>query len=82
MRSGEPDALDRMVAISYANLATDLLLKKDFGKMVALREGKYTTVPIDTLTQGVKRVDVEELYDAENYRPKVAHLMGKPMFLY
>jgi 6-phosphofructokinase 1 len=58
------------------------LLKKDFGKMVALREGKYTTVPIDTLTQGVKRVDVEELYDAENYRPKVAHLMGKPMFLY
>ncbi|MBI3586638.1 MAG: ATP-dependent 6-phosphofructokinase [Ignavibacteriales bacterium] len=82
MRSGEPDALDRMVAISFANLATDLALKKDFGKMVALREGKYTTVPIDTLTQGLKRVDVNELYDAENYRPKVAHLLGKPMFLY
>lgn len=82
MRSGEPDALDRMVAISFANLATDLALKKEFGKMVALREGKYTTVPIDTLTQGVKRVDVEELYDVERYRPKVAHLLGKPMFLY
>jgi 6-phosphofructokinase 1 len=82
MRSGEPDALDRMVAISYANLATDLALKKDFGKMVALREGKYTTVPIETLTQGLKRVDVDELYDAERYRPKVAHLLNKPMFLY
>ncbi len=82
MRSGEPDALDRMVAISYANLATDLAVRKDFGKMVALREGKYTTVPIDTLTQGVKRVDVAELYDSEQYRPKVAHLLGKPMFLY
>ncbi len=82
MRSGEPDALDRMVATSYANLATDLALKKEFGKMVALREGKYTTVPIETLTQGVKRVDVAELYDSENYRPKVAHLLGKPMFLY
>ena len=82
MRSGEPDALDRMVAISYANLATDLALKKEFGKMVALREGKYTTVPIETLTQGLKRVDVGELYDVENYRPKVAHLLGKPMFLY
>jgi ATP-dependent phosphofructokinase / diphosphate-dependent phosphofructokinase len=82
MRSGEPDALDRMVAISYANLATDLTLKKETGKMVALREGKYTTVPIETLTQGLKRVDVSELYDAENYRPKVAHLLGKPMFLY
>jgi len=82
MRSGEPDALDRMVAISYANLATDLALKHEFGRMVALREGKYTTVPIETLTQGLKRVDVAELYDAENYRPKVAHLLGKPMFLY
>jgi 6-phosphofructokinase 1 len=82
MRSGEPDALDRMVATSYANLATDLALKKDFGKMVALQEGKYTTVPIETLTQGLKRVDVAELYDSENYRPKVAHLLGKPMFLY
>jgi 6-phosphofructokinase 1 len=82
MRSGEPDALDRMVAISFANLATDLALKKEYGKMVALREGKYTTVPIETLTQGVKRVDVEELYDAQQYRPKVAHLLGKPMFLY
>ena len=82
MRSGEPDALDRMVAISYANIATDLALKKKSGQLVALREGKYTSVPIETLTQGVKRVDIGELYDAENYRPKVAHLLGKPMFLY
>jgi len=27
-------------------------------------------------------VDVRELYDAEQYRPKVRHVMGKPMFLY
>ena len=82
MRSGEPDALDRMAAISYASLATDLALKKEYGKMVALREGKYTTVPIETITQGVKRLDVDELYDIHQYRPKVAHLLGKPMFLY
>ncbi|HWP81516.1 MAG TPA: ATP-dependent 6-phosphofructokinase [Bacteroidota bacterium] len=82
MRSGEPDALDRMVAFSYASLATDLALKKEFGKMVALREGKYTTVSIDVITQGVKRVDVDALYDADQYRPKVSHLLGKPMFLY
>jgi 6-phosphofructokinase 1 len=82
MRSGEPDALDRMVATSYANLATDLIIKYEFGKMVALLEGKYTTVPIDTLAKGIKRVDVEELYDSEQYRPKVASIFGKPMFLY
>jgi 6-phosphofructokinase len=82
MRSGEPDALDRMVATSYGYLATDLLLKKQWGRMVALRDGKYTSVSADIITQGKKRVDVDELYDVEQYRPKVAHLLGKPMFLY
>jgi ATP-dependent phosphofructokinase / diphosphate-dependent phosphofructokinase len=82
MRSGEPDALDRMVAISYASLATDLILRGEFGKMVALRDGKYTVIPLDSISQGKKTVDVAELYDSENYRPKVAHIMGKPMFLY
>jgi len=27
-------------------------------------------------------VDVDELYDRENYRAKVRHVEGKPMFLY
>jgi 6-phosphofructokinase 1 len=34
------------------------------------------------ISEGVKRVDVDELYDAENYQPKVRHVGGKPMFLY
>lgn len=82
MRSGEPDALDRMVAFSFANLATDLLLKGKHGTMVALQEGKYTVVPLETAISGKKTVDVAELYDAEHYRPKVAKVLHKPMFLY
>ena len=82
MRAGAPDSLDRMVAISYANLAVDQLLQGHSGRMVALQNGQYTTVPVDTCTQGLKRVDVEELYDSEQYRPKVRHVLGKPMFLY
>ncbi len=82
MRSGEPDALDRMVAISYASLATDLVIKQNFGTLTALREGKYTVQPIDTISQGRKVVDVNELYDSELYRPRVTHLLNKPMFLY
>lgn len=82
MRSGEPDALDRMVAISFASLATDLVMNNEFGKLVALQEGKYTVVPIETISQGKKTVDINELYDQENYRPKVSHLYDKPMFLY
>lgn len=82
MRSGAPDALDLMVSTSYGHLATDLILKKQSGRMVALRDGKYTTVSANIITEGKKRVDVDELYDVQNYRPKVAHLLGKPMFLY
>ncbi len=82
MRSGAPDALDLMVSTSYGYLATDLLLKKQSGRMVALRDGKYTTVSANIITEGKKRVDVDELYDEAQYRPKVAHLLGKPMFLY
>jgi 6-phosphofructokinase 1 len=82
MRAGAPDSLDRMVAISYANLAVDQLIQGHSGRMVALQNGQYTTVPVDTCTQGLKRVDVDELYDAQEYRPKVRHTLGKPMFLY
>lgn len=82
MRSGAPDALDLMVSTSYGHLAIDLLLKKQSGTMVALREGKYTTVPANIITEGKKRVDVGELYDVAHYRPKVGRLLGKPMFLY
>jgi 6-phosphofructokinase 1 len=34
------------------------------------------------LAQGVKRVDVDALYDTAQYRPKIRHVDGKPMFLY
>ena len=82
MRAGAPDSLDRMVAMSYANLAIDLILSRQTGRMVSLQSGVYTTVPIDIITNQAKRVDVEELYDAQAYRPKVLYQMGKPMFLY
>ena len=82
MRSGAPDSLDLMVAVNYANMAIDLVLKKVSGRMVSLSQGIYSDVPMSTITAGEKRVDVRELYDAEQYRPKVRHVMGKPMFLY
>ncbi|MEN8041870.1 MAG: 6-phosphofructokinase [Actinomycetota bacterium] len=82
MRSGRPDSLDLMVATNYANMAADLALERASGRMVALRGGTYTNVPITVTNEGVKRVDVGELYDVNEYRPKIRHVMGKPMFLY
>ena len=82
MRSGSPDSLDLMVATNYAVMAADLAREGDTGRMVSLRNGSYTTVPISATREGVKRVDVDELYDVDEYRPKVRHVLGKPMFLY
>ena len=82
MRSGSPDSLDLMVATNYAVMAADLALEGASGRMVALRNGSYTTVPITATREGVKRVDVDELYDPAEYRPKLRHVTGKPMFLY
>jgi 6-phosphofructokinase 1 len=82
MRSGEPDALDIMVAVNYANTAMDLIHQKKFGRMVALKAGRYTDVDAASPTLGLKKVDVRALYDVETYRPKVMHVHGKPMFLY
>ena len=82
MRSGAPDSLDLMVATNYAVMASDLATEGRRGRMVALRSGTYTDVPISVTGEGVKRVDVDALYDAANYRPKVQQVVGKPMFLY
>ncbi len=82
MRSGVPDSLDLMVAVNFANMAIDLFQKGVFGRLVALSSGIYTDIPLSTITAGQKRVDLRELYDVEEYRPKVRHVGGKPMFLY
>jgi ATP-dependent phosphofructokinase / diphosphate-dependent phosphofructokinase len=82
MRSGRPDSLDLMVATNYAVMAADLAVAGNKGRLVSLREGTYTNVPISRTGEGAKRVDVDALYDVDAYRPKVRQVAGKPMFLY
>ncbi len=82
MRSGAPDSLDLMVASNYASLAADLAVEGSTGRMVALRGGTYTHVPMTVTGEGVKRVDVDEFYDVDEYRPRIRHVGGKPLFLY
>ena len=82
MRSGAPDSLDRMVAVSFGSLALDQVAMGHAGRMVSLQQGIYTTVPLDMVMTGKKRVDVTALYDKDEYRPRVRDMLGKPMFLY
>ena len=82
MRSGSPDSLDLMVAMNFGTMASDLALEGKSGRMVALHAGSYTHVPIAETRGKVRHVDVDALYDVDQYRPKVRQVGGLPMFLY
>lgn len=82
MRGGPPDALDQMVARNYGTMVVQLLAEGKRGLMAAIQDGRYTSVPVDSCIQGVRRVDVEAFYDAQAYRHRVARIAAKPMFLY
>jgi ATP-dependent phosphofructokinase / diphosphate-dependent phosphofructokinase len=82
MRAGEPDAMDRMVGLAFGGLAIQLLSRGVSGRMVALKNGSYRHVPVDTLESGVKSVDVGELYDPNLYRARLMRVEQMPMFLY
>ncbi len=71
-----------MAAISFGNLAMQQLTQGNFGRMVSIQRGVFTTVPVDTAIQGKRQVDVKELYDEKEYRARVAQVLGKPLFLY
>ncbi|MGD8327060.1 MAG: ATP-dependent 6-phosphofructokinase [Sphingomonadales bacterium] len=82
MRSGAPDALDKMVAMAFGTLAIQLLENGQSALMTALVDGNYEAVPVENVALGCKVVDVKSLYDVESYRPKIASILHKPMFLY
>ncbi len=82
MRAGAPDSLDRLVAYSFGSLAFDLIATGEHGRMVAIQQGRYTAVPVEIATTGRRQVDVSELYNSQEYLPKIRDVRGKPMFLY
>lgn len=82
MRAGEPDAMDRMVGLAFGALAVQLLARNEPARMVALKDGNYDHVPIGTLEESEKLVDVSGLYDPSLYRAKLMRVEGMPMFLY
>jgi len=82
VRSGSPDALDSIVSTVYGNLAVDLLLRGETGRMVSLNDGRYGSVPIDTVIHHKKVVDVDKFYDVERYTPKYEAFELQPMHLF
>jgi 6-phosphofructokinase len=81
LRSGDPDALDQMVATTFANVAVDLLAGGQTGRMVAIRDGKYSHAALPDAALGPRHVDVETMYSTERFRPLYANRLGMPLLL-
>jgi 6-phosphofructokinase len=81
LRSGEADMLDQMVAITFANVAMDLIRAGKKGRMIAVQGGRYTDVPIPDPAGGPRRVDLERMYNAARFRPRYSDKDGLPLLL-
>jgi 6-phosphofructokinase 1 len=80
VRSGDPDALDSMVPMAFGNLALDLILRRQYGRLVSIHRGFYDSVPIRTVTAEKKLVDVPKYYNTERLRP-IYEFDGAPLFI-
>jgi len=72
LRTGYPDGQDLLGATNFAILAVRLLKEGKYGRMTAYQQRyNLTDVDLSVVTKGVHRVDVEQMYNEEEYKPKV-----------
>jgi 6-phosphofructokinase 1 len=81
LRSGAPDVVDQMVAMVFGNTAVELVTEGQRGRMMAIREGRYSHAPLPDPELGAVSVDVATMYDRERFRPLYSGLLGKPLLL-
>lgn len=79
LRSGEPDAIDQIVAITFANVAVDLIREGVSSRMIAIQDGKYTHIAIPE--PGTRTLDVRRMYNTTRCRPHYAGKLGSPLLL-
>ena len=79
LRSGEPDAIDQLVAITFANIAVDMLRDGVTGRMVGVQNGCYAHAPLPASSMGARKVDLPALYNTERYRPNYTSKLGAPL---
>src|SRR5437868_691153 len=80
VRSGDPDALDSIVPMAFGNLALDLVVRKQYGRLVSIHRGFYDSVPLSSVTSEKKIVDVAKYYNTNRLRP-IYEFDGAPLFI-
>jgi 6-phosphofructokinase 1 len=81
VRCGDPDALDSIAPMAFGNLALDLVTAGISGRLVSVHNGRYGSVPMESIIGAKKAVDVEKYYDTERMRPKYKDFGDLPLFV-
>ncbi len=66
-RGGAPSAHDRRMGRYFGIAAVDLVVKKDFGKLVCYQNGRITACPLKDIEGKLNLIDVKTQYDVERY---------------
>jgi 6-phosphofructokinase 1 len=66
-RGGAPCAFDRRMGRYFGIAAVNLAVREQFGRMVSLKNGRLTSVPIEEVIGKLSTVDVPTMYDTLRY---------------
>ena len=66
-RGGTPVAYDRSLAIAFGVKAVELIKAEKYGEMVALNGNRITSVPLETVAEGIKTVYLNAYRIAERF---------------
>ena len=80
LRSGDPDSIDQVVAITFANIAVDLIREGISGRMLAVQGGNFVHTNLPDPALGPRKVDVRT-YNVERFRPQYGGRLGASIFL-
>ena len=82
LRSGDPDALDQIVAITFAQRRRGPDPRGEFTDgWSASKAASTRTRRCPTPSSGRATVDVDKLYNLGRYRPHYSGKIGSPLFL-
>lgn len=81
VRCGDPDAIDSIVPMAYGSLALDLVINKQYGRLVVLQEGRYTHIPISAVTESKKLVNVDKYYNKQELCPYFRGFENYPLLI-
>jgi len=59
-RGGTPSPMDRVLATQYGTSAAELIAKRDYGKMVALKNNEIVPVPLEEVSGKLKLVNPDD----------------------